>query len=92
MQRLVDGARRAGLPVTVDVSGDPGAVPEPVGRAAYRIIQEALTDVTRHAGPAATASVSLACHDGELTVCVEDDGHAPATAPSSSSGRTSRVW
>jgi signal transduction histidine kinase len=71
---LLDGARRAGLPVRLDIDGAPRELPGPVGRAAYRIIQEALTNVSRHAGPAATASVRLGYHDDELTVRVDDDG------------------
>jgi signal transduction histidine kinase len=77
VERLVDGARRAGLPVTVDVSGEPRELPDQVGRAAYRIIQEALTNITRHAGPEVTASVRLGYHDGALTVRVDDDGPGP---------------
>jgi signal transduction histidine kinase len=75
---LLDGARRAGLPVSLDVTGDPRNVPAPVGRAAYRIIQESLTNVRRHAGPEATASVRLGYHEGELSVRVDDDGPAPS--------------
>jgi signal transduction histidine kinase len=74
VERLVDGARRAGLPVRVDVAGEPRVLPAPVDRAAYRIIQEALTNITRHAGPSAAASVTLGYHETELTVRVDDDG------------------
>jgi signal transduction histidine kinase len=74
LDHLVDGARQAGLPIQVDVTGDPRDLPAPVGRAAYRIIQEALNNVRRHAGPKATASVRLGYHDSELTVRVDDDG------------------
>lgn len=77
LDRLVEGARQAGLPIEFDVVGDPRELPAPVGRAAYRIIQEALTNVRRHAGPEATASVCLAYHEAELTVRVDDDGPGP---------------
>jgi signal transduction histidine kinase len=77
VDRLLEGARRAGLPVTVDVSGEPRELPEQVGRAAYRIIQEALTNITRHAGPEVTASVLLGYEQGSLTVRVDDDGRGP---------------
>jgi signal transduction histidine kinase len=70
---LVEGTRRIGLPVTVQVSGDRRELPEPVDRAAYRIVQEALTNVTRHAG-AATVTVHLAYRDDGLTVRIDDDG------------------
>jgi signal transduction histidine kinase len=78
---LVEGARRAGLPIALDVTGDPRDVPAPVGRAAYRIIQEALTNVRRHAGPTATASVHLRFHANELSVRVDDNGPACPPAP-----------
>lgn len=73
LDRLVEGARRAGNPVTVTVTGEPGALAAPVQRAAYRIVQEALTNVTRHAGPA-TASVRIHYSDDALAVHVDDDG------------------
>jgi signal transduction histidine kinase len=84
LDHLVEGARQAGLPIRVDVTGDRREVPAPVGRAAYRIIQEALTNVRRHAGPTATASVRLGYHTGELTVRVDDDG--PGTPGPEDSG------
>jgi signal transduction histidine kinase len=79
LDHLVAGARQAGLPIQLDVIGDPRDLPAPVGRAAYRIIQEALTNVRRHAGPEATASVRLGYHESELTVRVDDDG--PGSPP-----------
>jgi signal transduction histidine kinase len=80
LDHLVEGARRAGLPIHLDVTGDPCDVPAPVGRAAYRIIQEALTNVRRHAGPEATASVRLRLHQTELTVRVDNDSPPPSAA------------
>jgi len=80
LDHLVEGARRAGLPIEVAVTGDPREVPPPVGRAAYRIIQEALTNVRRHAGPEATASIQLAYHETELTVRVDNAAPHPASA------------
>src|SRR6516162_5322872 len=49
---LVERARGAGLPVTVTVTGAERPLPPEVGQAAYRIVQEALTNVSRHAGQA----------------------------------------
>lgn len=80
LPRLVDGLRDAGLPVELDMDqvGDV-SVPEVVGAAGYRIVQEALTNVARHAGPNARAHVRLARHDGVVEVEVRDDGRgAPA--------------
>ncbi|GAA1033091.1 histidine kinase [Virgisporangium ochraceum] len=76
---LVEGAVRAGVPVSVTVSGERRDLPDPVDRTAYRIVQEALTNVARHAGPA-TASVHLEYGDDELAVQV-DDGRGGAAEP-----------
>ncbi|GAA3749969.1 histidine kinase [Plantactinospora mayteni] len=73
LEYLVGGARRAGMPVTVRVTGEPRTLPAPVDRAAYRIIQEALTNVARHAGPA-SAAIELDYRAESLTVRVDDDG------------------
>jgi signal transduction histidine kinase len=76
---LIDGARNAGLPVTLSVTGPARTLPVLVDRAAYRIVQEALTNITRHAGPA-TASVQLRYGEECLTVHVEDDGSGSVDA------------
>ncbi|SDL83471.1 Signal transduction histidine kinase [Nonomuraea maritima] len=77
---LVDRARSTGLPATVTVSGERRTLPAAVDRAAYRIVQEALTNVTRHAGRAA-ASVRIDYAGTELVVQVDDDGLATPDAP-----------
>lgn len=51
---LADGSRTAGLPVALHVEGAPQPLPEPVERAAHRVVQEALTNVHKHAPGAAT--------------------------------------
>jgi signal transduction histidine kinase len=81
---LVAGARQAGLPTTLAVTGTPVPLPAAVDLAAYRIVQESLTNVIRHAGPAATAAVSLGYRDGELLVEVTDTGLGQA-APAAGS-------
>ena len=63
-----------GLRVDVKVAGDPGDVPASVGLAAYRIVQEALTNAMRHAG-AGSASVAVTIGQGGLEIKVSDDGH-----------------
>lgn len=78
---LVERARAAGLPATVVVSGQRRVLPADVDRAAYRIVQEALTNITRHAGPA-SASVRIGYEPDGLTVQVDDDGEAtPESTP-----------
>ena len=73
LDSLVARARAAGLPVTVTVTGAERPLPPDVDRAAYRIVQEALTNVSRHAG-LAHASVCLKYTPEALTVQVDDDG------------------
>jgi signal transduction histidine kinase len=60
-------------------------VPAALGLAAFRIVQESLTNVRRHAGPAAVA-VRLEYGDRDLTVRVEDDGCGPGAARPGGSG------
>ena len=49
-----------------------------MGLTVYRVVQEALTNVLRHAGPAASACVTVGCRDGVLDVEVTDDGRGAA--------------
>jgi signal transduction histidine kinase len=60
----------------VEISGRPRPLLAAVDQAAYRIVQESLTNVLRHAGPA-SASVRVAYEAGRLVVQVVDDGHGP---------------
>jgi signal transduction histidine kinase len=80
LERLAGEARGAGLPVTVDTVGSPRTLPPQLDRAAYRIVQEALTNVRRHAGPDATATVVVAYAPGELTLTVTDNGVGAAVS------------
>ena len=84
LDRLVSGAAAAGLDVRVVTEGTPRPLPPSVDLAAFRIVQEALTNVTRHAGRA-TATIVLAYRDDGLTVAVEDDGRG-ANGTSAGSG------
>ena len=85
LDRLVARTRTAGLPVTVTVSGVRLTLPPDVDQAAYRIVQEALTNVTRHAGHACT-TVHLQYGPGLLTVQVEDDGAGGSGGPGGAPG------
>jgi signal transduction histidine kinase len=73
---MVELVRAAGLPITVERNGDPVPLPTVVDLSAYRIVQEALTNALRHAGPA-TAHVCLAYRREALEVTVTDDGFGP---------------
>ncbi len=77
---LVERARAAGLAVDLTVTGEERPLTATVDRAMYRIVQEALTNAARHAGPA-KVSVRLAYGDGDLAICVEDDGTADPSRP-----------
>ena len=72
---LARRTRAAGVDVRLAVESDVGAVPAGVGLAAFRVVQEALTNVVRHA-PGARATVRVLHTGDELTVQVDDDGGA----------------
>jgi signal transduction histidine kinase len=81
LRRLVDRLREAGMAVELEIAAD-GAEPLPdvVGAAGYRIVQEALTNVARHAGPDAHACVRLVQRRETVELEVRDDGRgAPAS-------------
>ncbi|HEX4701642.1 MAG TPA: sensor histidine kinase [Pseudonocardiaceae bacterium] len=77
---LIDVAAAAGITVRAD--GDAGALPAPVDVAAYRILQECLTNVVRHGKDADTVAIRLARTEDELEITVLDNGKAakPGTA------------
>ncbi|WP_338146147.1 sensor histidine kinase [Streptomyces scabichelini] len=88
LDHLIDGVRSAGLPVRVKTHGR-AAAPLPTGTqlTIYRVIQEALTNTLKHAGPGATSQVSIAYEDGgAVTVTVTDTGHG-GTPPDDTPGR-----
>jgi signal transduction histidine kinase len=88
LDELLDQVRAAGLPVTLTLSGDPVPLPDAVDLSAYRIVQEALTNALKHAGPA-HATVRLHYGQDRVDVTVADDGHgAPASVPGSGHGLT----
>ncbi|MCE0762761.1 sensor histidine kinase [Pseudonocardia kujensis] len=74
---LRDTAEATGLHVELQVDGEPRPLPAPVDLAAYRIVQEALTNVIRHAG-ARTVRLALTYEPSRLVVRIRDDGRAPA--------------
>ncbi|MGH3823505.1 MAG: sensor histidine kinase [Pseudonocardiaceae bacterium] len=82
LDALAADTRAAGLPVTVKIHGPARDLPASVDLAAYRIVQEALTNTRKHAGPA-QACVVLRYDERGLTVQVDDDGLGAATAPGS---------
>jgi hypothetical protein len=102
LDALVEGVRRAGVPVTVTIEGQPRPLPAVTDLSAFRIIQEALTNTVRHAGPA-KATVAVRYGPGDLRIEVTDDGRigpargvaeraatgpAPAAVPVPPAGRS----
>jgi signal transduction histidine kinase len=86
LDSLVARARAGGVPVTLTVTGEQRPLPAEVDQAAYRIVQEALTNVSRHAGDAC-ASVHLHYTPETLSIQIEDDGKGGVTgAPPSGHG------
>jgi signal transduction histidine kinase len=82
---LVDSARAGGLDVTVDARH--GALPAPVELAAYRIVQESLTNALKHAAPGrVTVSLTRGGHALRITVTSPYDGHDAPRAPGSGAG------
>jgi signal transduction histidine kinase len=76
VQHLIDQVRAAGLPVGLDVEGEPVPLAPGVDLSAYRILQEALTNAIKHAG-AASAAVRVAYRGTEVEIEVRDDGRGP---------------
>jgi signal transduction histidine kinase len=74
---LISRTSAAGIPVRSEVRGQPRSMPASVDLAVYRIVQEALTNVARHAEPAA-AVVRLSYGEDGITVEVDDDGRRPS--------------
>ncbi|HEX2995632.1 MAG TPA: ATP-binding protein, partial [Anaerolineales bacterium] len=68
---LVSRASEAGLQVHTEVSGDLRGVPASVDLAAFRIVQEALTNIMRHSGQT-TSSVHVTCNEQELTLRIDN--------------------
>ena len=82
---LVDGVRAAGLPVELSVDGDRSVLTPALELSVYRIVQEALTNALKHAGPA-MARVSVQCEQDGVTIDVTDDGLGGAEAPVAATG------
>jgi signal transduction histidine kinase len=70
---LIESLRRAGIPVALEAAGPPVSVPQDVEVTAYRVVQEALTNVVSHAGPC-RVTVTLRYSVDDLDVEIADDG------------------
>ena len=74
LEDLLEQVRAAGLAVTFTVEGIPVELPQGVALAAYRIVQESLTNTRKHGGPQVSAQVALSYREDELRMVITDDG------------------
>ncbi|MBQ1027553.1 sensor histidine kinase [Micromonospora sp. C95] len=93
LDRLTELTEDAALPTRTVIDGTTRPLPAAVDRAAYRIVQEALTNIRRHAGPGAAATVTIGYRQEALVVEVDDDGGGtrppdPGPAPRAGNGIT----
>ncbi|WP_167050814.1 sensor histidine kinase [Salinibacterium sp. ZJ77] len=88
VRALVDAVQLPDVVVTLDHRAPDLEVPGPVGAAAYRIVQEALTNVARHAHGATSADVLIEGEPGRLRISVHDDGVPVAGSPEPGRGLT----
>jgi signal transduction histidine kinase len=80
LRELVSRTSGTGLMVDLQIQGEPGVISSGLELTGYRIVQEALTNVIRHA-EAAHANVAVRCTPEMLELSVEDDGHGPSPSP-----------
>ena len=79
LDSLVREVERAGLPVHVQIDGEQAPLPRALDLSAYRIVQEGLTNVLKHAD-ASSADVTLHYEPEELTITIHDDGRGAAAS------------
>jgi signal transduction histidine kinase len=85
LEQLAANVRDAGLPVDVRIEGSPAPLPPGIDLSAYRIVQEALTNALKHAGPA-RATVTVRYEAGAVEVEVLDDGDGSGTGAGTGNG------
>lgn len=84
---LVERATADGLAITLTTSGDAASVPPSIGTAAYRVVQEALTNTRRHAAQGAAVTITIDADDNHaLRIAVADNGGRSAPAMRSTNG------
>jgi signal transduction histidine kinase len=86
LPRLVEQTRGAGLDVSLATDGVSAGLPARVDLFAYRIVQEALTNVLKHAGPGARTEVRLGTDQAGIVIEVLDDGRGAAVLPGAEAG------
>ncbi|HEX6452076.1 MAG TPA: sensor histidine kinase [Trebonia sp.] len=88
LPELRDAVTAAGSPVTVTIEGEQAALPPAADHAAYRILQESLTNVLRHAAPGTPADVRLRYEPAQLTITVANDTDQPSAVTGNGAGRS----
>lgn len=91
MRSLINHCTDAGVPTELTVTGSERDLPAGVGLAAYRLVQEALTNVLKHAGTAAHADVRLDYTDHTLQIEVVDDGRGAVSSLGSTGGGNGQI-
>ena len=86
VERLADNFRRAGLPVSVSVTGPSRELAPGLDLTAYRIVQEGLTNTLRHATNPRSAEVAIAYRHGSLELAVRDNGAAAGATEHAEAG------
>ena len=85
VEALADEMRASGLPVELDVQGAPNGIPPGIDVSGYRIVQEALTNVLKHAGPT-VARVGVRYSTDAVEIVVADDGRGGLTGSGTGNG------
>jgi signal transduction histidine kinase len=83
---LLGHVRAAGLPVRYELTGTGADLPPDIQLAVFRLVQEALTNTMKHAGPGASAAVRLELTPADVRVEVQDDGAGLGTGPGPAGG------
>lgn len=78
LDSLADQMREAGLTVAIEIEGDPKGLSPGADLNAYRIVQEALTNALKHAGPGVSVAVTIAYRPDGIDIVVADDGRGAA--------------
>ncbi|MGA9285841.1 MAG: histidine kinase [Solirubrobacteraceae bacterium] len=86
LDELLARVNAAGIPVTMDLEGDPRELADGVQLTVFRVAQEALTNTLKHANRPTRAHLALSCHPGRVELEVTDTGVGPAVASSGGRG------
>jgi signal transduction histidine kinase len=88
LDELLARVHAAGIPVTMELDGDPRELPEGIQLTVFRVAQEALTNTLKHAARPTSAHLALRCHPGQVELEVTDTGNPSAGGAKGSTGNT----